>query len=99
MNVVTAIVGRNLRLFFRDRLNVFFSLLGAIILFILYTLFLGNLQTLDLARPLPGSSEADVQAFVACWMSAGIVLITPVTTALCGLGVRRPGESRVGHRY
>ena len=43
------IVRRNLRLFFRDRLNVFFSLLGAIILFVLYTLFLGNLQ-IDRAR-------------------------------------------------
>ena len=29
MSVVWAIVHRNLRLFFRDRLNVFFSLLGA----------------------------------------------------------------------
>ena len=57
MSVVCAIVGRNLRLFFRDRLNVFFSLLGAIILFGLYTLFLGNLQTDDLANALPGADD------------------------------------------
>lgn len=87
MNVVTAIVGRNLCLFFRDRLNVFFSLLGAVILFGLYTLFLGNLQTTDLAASLPGASTGEVQAFVDSWMFAGIVLITTVTTGLGGLSV------------
>jgi multidrug/hemolysin transport system permease protein len=87
MNVVLAIVRRNLRIFFRDRLNVFFSLLGAVILFALYTLFLGNLQTTDLADSLPGASTAEVQAFVDSWMFAGIVLITTVTTGLGGLAV------------
>jgi multidrug/hemolysin transport system permease protein len=87
MNVVAAIVGRNLRLFFRDRMNVFFSLLGAVILFGLYTLFLGNLQTADLASSLPGATTGEVQAFVDSWMFAGIVLITTVTTGLGGLAV------------
>ena len=87
MNVVVAMVGRNLRLFFRDRLNVFFSLLGAVILFALYTLFLGNLQTADLVESLPGASSAEVQAFVDSWMFAGIVLITTVTTGLGALAV------------
>ena len=87
MSVVLAIVGRNLRLFFRDRLNVFFSLLGAIILFALYTLFLGNLQTDDLVASVPGATADEVQAFVDSWMFAGIVLITTVTTGLGGLSV------------
>lgn len=87
MSVVLAIVARNLRIFFRDRLNVFFSLLGAVILFGLYTLFLGNLQTADLADSLPGATTAEVQAFVDSWMFAGIVLITTVTTGLGGLAV------------
>ncbi|WP_127472593.1 ABC transporter permease [Microbacterium sulfonylureivorans] len=87
MSVVWAIVHRNLQLFFRDRLNVFFSLLGAVILFGLYTLFLGNLQTAGLADSLPGASTAEVQAFVDSWMFAGIVLITTVTTGLGGLAV------------
>lgn len=87
MNVVGAIVGRNLRLFFRDRLNVFFSLLGALILFVLYTLFLGNLQTTGLAESIPGATTAEVDAFVDSWMFAGIVLITTVTTGLGALAV------------
>ena len=87
MSVVLAIVRRNLQIFFRDRLNVFFSLLGAVILFGLYTLFLGNLQTADLADSLPGTTSGEVQAFVDSWMFAGIVLITTVTTGLGGLAV------------
>ena len=87
MSVVLAIVGRNLRIFFRDALNVFFSLLGAVILFGLYTLFLGNLQTTDLTDALPGATTAGVQAYVDSWMFAGIVLITTVTTGLGALAV------------
>ncbi|GAA1468667.1 ABC transporter permease [Microbacterium thalassium] len=84
MSVVWALAVRNLRLFFRDRLNVFFSLLGAIILFGLYTMFLSNLQTADLAANLPGATADEVQVFVDSWMFAGIVLITTVTTGLGG---------------
>ncbi len=51
MGIVLDIMGRNLRLFFRDRLSVFFSLLGALIVFLLYTLFLSNLQTTSIAEP------------------------------------------------
>jgi multidrug/hemolysin transport system permease protein len=87
VNVVAAIVVRNLRLFFRDRLNVFFSLLGAIILFALYTLFLGNLQTEGLASGFPDAETREVKAFVDSWMFAGIVLITTITTGLGALSV------------
>ncbi|SFR93189.1 multidrug/hemolysin transport system permease protein [Microbacterium sp. cf046] len=87
MKVVAAIVVRNLRLFFRDRLNVFFSLLGAIILFGLYTLFLGNLQTQGLEATFPDAEPREVKAFVDSWMFAGIILITTITTGLGALSV------------
>ena len=76
MGVVNTIIGRNLRLFFRDRLNVFFSLLSAIILFALYTLFLGNLQTTGLQESFPDATTAEIKAFVDSWMFAGIVGMT-----------------------
>ena len=82
MNVSLDIMGRNLRLYFRDRLGVFFSLLAAIILFLLYTLFLGNLQTQGLERSFPDAPEGAVKTFVDSWMFAGIVGITAVTTGL-----------------
>ncbi|MDK1326570.1 ABC transporter permease [Arthrobacter sp. zg-Y1143] len=87
MNVVMDITGRNLRLYFRDRLNVFFSLLGALVLFLLYTLFLGNQQTQGLAESFPQAAEEDIKGFVDAWMFAGIVGITAITTGLAAVNV------------
>ena len=87
MGVVVDIMGRNLRLFFRDRLNVFFSLLGALIVFLLYTLFLANLQTTSIANAFPQADEGDVKGFVDSWMFGGIVAMTSITTSLGALGV------------
>ncbi len=87
MGVVLAIMGRNLRLFFRDRLNVFFSLLGALIVFLLYTLFLSNLQTTSIVAAFPQADAADVRAFVDSWMFGGIIAMTSITTSLGALGV------------
>lgn len=87
MNVVTDITGRNLRLYFRDRLNVFFSLLGALVLFLLYTLFLGNQQTQGLAETFPLAAEEDIKGLVDAWMFAGIVGITAITTGLAAVNV------------
>lgn len=82
MRIIVDIMGRNLRLYFRDRLGVFFSLLAAIILFLLYTLFLGNLQTKGLEQGFPNAPQGAVKTFVDSWMFAGIVGITAVTTGL-----------------
>ncbi|WP_146360427.1 ABC transporter permease [Arthrobacter yangruifuii] len=87
MNVVLDITGRNLRLYFRDRLNVFFSLLGALVLFLLYTLFLGNQQTESLAESFPLASKEDIKGLVDAWMFAGIVGITAITTGLAAVNV------------
>jgi multidrug/hemolysin transport system permease protein len=78
---------RNLRLFYRDRAAVFFSLLSALILVGLYVLFLGNLQVENLARTLPDASDGDIQWFVNTWVFAGITMITTLTTALASLSV------------
>lgn len=87
MSVVGNLMARNLRLFFRDRLGVFFSLLSAVILFLLYTLFLGNGQVNDLQQSFPGATEEDVKGFVDTWMFAGIVGITSITTGLGAMNV------------
>lgn len=85
MRIVGAIVQRNLRLFFRDRMNVFFSLLGALILFVLYTLFLARLQIDALSETFPTATEGEIRAFVDSWMFAGIVMLTTITTGLGAL--------------
>lgn len=94
MTPVMALVGRNLRLFFRDRMNVFFSLLGALILFLLYTLFLGNMQRAEIEDQFAHASSSNVHAFVDSWMFAGIVLIGTITTGLSALNALvEDGES------
>lgn len=87
MGVVLAITGRNLRLFFRDPLNVFFSLLGALVVFLLYTLFLGNIQVDSITSAVPAADADLVGGFVDAWMFAGIVALSTMTTPLGALSV------------
>ena len=87
MSSIWLLTGRNLRLFFRDRIGVFFSLLSAIILIALYALFLGGLQVDTLRASFPQAADADVRWFVDSWVFAGITMITTLTTAIAGLGV------------
>lgn len=87
MTAVTAVISRNLRLFFRDRMAVFFSLLAAMILFVLYTLFLGQLQASDLQESFPAATPRQIRAFIDSWMFAGVVSMTSITTGLGALGV------------
>ncbi|PZU45902.1 MAG: hypothetical protein DI566_09110 [Microbacterium sp.] len=87
MNIVTAIVGRSLQLFFRDRMNVFFSLLSGIILFVLYTLFLARLQTDGLSQQFPDATTGEIQVFIDSWMFSGIVLLTTVTAGIGAMSV------------
>jgi multidrug/hemolysin transport system permease protein len=94
VRAISSIVHRNLRLFFRDRMNVFFSLLGAIILFVLYTLFLARLQIDGLGETFPDASDQEIRAFVDSWMFAGIVMLTTITTGLGALAsLVQDGES------
>ncbi|KJC65437.1 ABC transporter permease [Agreia bicolorata] len=78
---------RNLRIFFRDRAGVFFSLLSSLILIGLYALFLGGLQVDNLAEKFPNASDGEIQAFVDAWVFAGITMITTLTTGLAALSV------------
>jgi multidrug/hemolysin transport system permease protein len=78
---------RNLRIFFRDRAGVFFSLLSALILIALYALFLGGLQVDNLAERFPSATDGEIQAFVDAWVFAGITMITTLTTGLAALSV------------
>ncbi|SJM64481.1 ABC transporter permease [Gulosibacter sp. 10] len=85
MSNVLALTGRNLLRYIRDPLNVFFSLLGALIIFVLYTLFLGNLQVVSITESMPGADADLVKRFIDSWMFAGIISITSMTTPLGAL--------------
>lgn len=87
MSIVLGILRRNLTLFFRDPMNVFFSLLGALVVFLLYVLFLGNVQVESVTAVAPQADAALVRDFVDAWMFAGIIALSTVTTPLGALAV------------
>ena len=80
------LVKRNLLLFFRDRANVFFSLLAVFIIIGLYVLFLGNSMELDLRDKL-GFDSDKISVVMASVTLAGMVAVTSVTSCLGALSV------------
>ncbi|MDD3232644.1 MAG: ABC transporter permease [Candidatus Methanomethylophilus sp.] len=80
MSVIPALVRRHCLIFFRDRMNVFFSMLGAIIVLLLYITFLKNLMI----QSVPGEYGSSL---MDSWIIAGILAVTSVTAALGSLGI------------
>ncbi len=72
---------RNLKVFFRDRAAVFFSLLAVFIIIGLYALFLGSVWIGE----FPKIDSA--QSLMDSWLIAGLLAVTSVTTTLGALGI------------
>jgi len=80
-----ALVQRNLRVFGRDRAQVFFSLFAPMILLMLYVFFLGRLQVETMTEGMQGSDSSKIEAFIYAWVLVGMVAITTLTTSLSAL--------------
>ncbi|WNF38318.1 ABC transporter permease [Bacillaceae bacterium IKA-2] len=75
------IAARNLKLFFRDKTTVFFSLLGVIIIIGLYVLFLGDML-------ISGMDEIENARFLLdSWIMAGLLAVTSITTTMGAFGI------------
>ncbi|MNH50212.1 ABC-2 type transporter [compost metagenome] len=85
--MIGSLIQRNIRIFFRDKMNVFFALLASLIMFVLYVFFLGQLQVDGMKETFPNASEETIHYFVNSWVFAGILTITSVTTGLAALQV------------
>jgi multidrug/hemolysin transport system permease protein len=73
-------VARNLRVFWRDRINVLFSILGPLILLFLSVAFFRN-QTADrIKEALPGADSAAAFAVTDSWIIASVVVFATFTT-------------------
>lgn len=75
-----AFTKRNLKIYFRDKSNVMFSLLAVFIIIGLYVLFLGDVWTKDL-RDFAGARE-----LMDNWVMAGVLAVTSFTTTMGMLG-------------
>lgn len=75
-------IKRNLKLFFRDKSAVFFSLLSVVIIIGLYIVFLGDAWMSDSIRELNQPEN-----LMNSWLMAGILAVTSVTTTMGAFGV------------
>lgn len=73
---------RNLKIFFRDKTSVFFSLLSCFIILGLYILFLGDTYAEGMKDLL---DKDTTKLLVGVWTMAGLIAVTAVTTALGSL--------------
>lgn len=94
--MITVLTRRHLRCFFRDRMAVLFSIMGALILLGLYVLFLGKLQIDGLMVDLPDSARDDVEGFVFNWVFSGILITSAITVPQAALGVLVEDRTRGG---
>ena len=81
-------VSRNLKVFFRDKTAVFFSLLAVFIVLGLYILFLGDVWT----ESFPNVKE--VKSLMNCWIVAGIIGVTSVTANMGAFGIMVEDKSK-----
>ena len=79
---------RNLKLFFRDKSAVFFSLLAVLIIIGLYALFLGDVWTDSL------SDLSNARQLMDSWIMAGLLAVTSITTTMGAFGVMVDDRSK-----
>ncbi len=87
--IVANLVKRNLRLFFRDKMSVFFSLLSVFIIIGLYVLFLGDMMTGNM-----GGLGGNVRFLNDAWIMAGLLAVTTLTTTLGAFGIMVEDSSK-----
>jgi len=81
------LINRNIKLYFRDRASVFFSLLGAMILILVYVLFLSSNQLESVRQEVgPTINEDNLSYLINSWILAGMLSITTITSTLGALG-------------
>ena len=79
---------RNLLVFFKDKASVFFSLLSVFIIIGMYALFLGDVWTSSMSD-IPGARN-----LMDCWIVAGLIAVTSVTTTMGAFGIMVEDKSK-----
>ncbi|NMA82859.1 MAG: ABC transporter permease [Epulopiscium sp.] len=82
------IAKRNLKIFFRDKSAVFFSLLGVIIIIGLYVLFLGETLISDMKE------IENARFLMDSWIMAGLLAVTSMTTTMGAFGIMVDDQSK-----
>lgn len=77
---MTGFAKRNLKVFFKDKTSVFFSLLAVFIIIGLYALFLGDVWVSSF------SEMTGVRYLMDSWIIAGLLAVTSITTTMGAFG-------------
>ena len=83
-----AMTGRNIKLFFRDKSTVFFSLLSVLIIIALYALFLGDTYKNGL------ENVKGIDFLINSWVIAGILAVVSVTATMGAFGAMVEDRSK-----
>lgn len=75
-----ALIIRNMKVFFRDKVSVFFSLMAVFIIFALYLLFLGDVWASSLPK------VEGVHTLMDSWLMSGVLAVASMTTVLGAFG-------------
>ena len=84
--MILSLIERNLKLYLRDKVGVFFSFLSVLIVLLLYALFLGD-NTISNVRDSIGQDIPGIAELVNAWLLAGIVMISTVTVPISALAI------------
>ncbi len=79
---------RNLKIFFRDKSAVFFSLLSVFIIIGLYVVFLGDVWSEGYAK------LAGIDTLMDSWIIAGIISVASITTTMGAFGIMVEDRAR-----
>ena len=69
----------------RNRAGILFSLLSAFLVFLICVVFMQDSMINNVMQLSPSSSRDQVSWMRSCWVMAGLLSITPVTTSCGGL--------------
>ena len=84
--MILSLIERNLKLYLRDKMGVFFSFLSVFIVLLLYALFLGD-NTVSNVRDSIGQDITGIEELVTTWLLAGIVMISTVTVPINAVSI------------
>ena len=84
--MILGLIKRNLKLYFRDKATVFFSMMGVFIIIMLYLVFLGDMMVSYAVSEVSESSGIDVRYLMDSWIMAGVITVATITTTLGSYG-------------
>lgn len=102
MRIVFCLSKRNIRMYLRDRVSVFFSILSMLIVLALMVIFLGNMNgdnVVDALAQFGGvrdtaADEKNAAYLIQMWTLAGILEVNAVTITLTVIGIMVQDEAK-----